>query len=522
MVFKDSKIFRNINLIIFAFLSGEYAQNRLTHRCEQLIARLESIDLKQPQFQRVLKKYGKQIYQRVSDIVDTTDERSADIVPNHCFVRFMFEHLVHIDPELAFNLSFTLLPVKFNRINDEDDEDDFVTEPLSYNGVFCFIQSHFEYQQGELAATMLGRCDKHAEKLKLTLTTILDCVKHHTQLFKLAKMCQAKAQKSSSDNHKQLLGAAFELGVRSIRLTREDCERKTCIRWLVSCAVDNGRQAVDFLLRNWTDLFFPKEIASDVAPMLASQPVAFHLKLTTVEKKEELSRNIQSMVIEACIKDPVPCILFALTLCEEHKDNFQLACQIVGESNDRFNTAQLFSIARYLDSKKHQERAFKIGISALKKLDIGPNDCQHPAVCDVLWMCTLATKMGMDQLTQTVPVLENCVHNPIILTEIVERCSSSSSLNPNLTKFSHHKEPLNRLVASAQKLFVEDVELKLQSITRKNYGDFSDYLLKIKRAFLLSEDGLEQFQWLIDFIVTSQKGKKKLHQIISKTLVTNS
>lgn len=497
---------------------GEYAQNRLTHRCEQLISRLDSISLKEAKFQKVLHKYGEQLYDTVSDILDQT-EKTFDILPNHCFVRFLFENLIDINSELAFKLIYILLPINFTKPDNEDDDMDFLPDPLSYNGVFCFIQTHLEYQQGELAASILSKCENYPDYLKLTLTNILEGVKQHQQLLKLAKLCQTKALKI--ENNAELLGAAFELGVRSIRLTRDECERKTCIRWLVSCAVDNGRQAVDFLIRNWTDLFYPKEITSDVAPMLASQPVSFHLKLTTPAKKEELVHNIQNMVIEACIKDPVPCILFALTLCEDNVDNFQLACQIVNESNDRFNTAQLFSIARYLETKKHQEKAFKIGINALKKLDVGPADSQHPAVCDVLWICTLASKMGMDQLTQTVPVIENCIHNPLILTEIVERCSNSS-LNSNLRKFSHHKEPLNRLVASAQKLFVEDVELKLQNITRKNYSDFSDYLLKIKRAFLLSEDGLEQFQWLIDFIVTSQKGKKKLHQIISKTLISNS
>ena len=305
---------------------GEYAQNRLTHRCEQLISRIEAMDLKDSRFQTVLHKYGKQLYQYVSEILERGED-NIDILPNHCFIRFMFENLIEIDSELAFKLTYTLLPINFTKPDNDDDDIEFLSDPLSYNGVFCFIQSHLEYQQGELAASILSQCENYPEYLKLTLTNILEAVKQHTQLLKLAKLCQSKALKI--ENNTELLGAAFELGVRSIRLTREDCERKTCIRWLVSCAVDNGRQAVDFLIRNWTDLFFPKEITSDVAPMLASQPVCFHLKLTTVTKKEELVRNIQNMVIEACIKDPVPCILFALTLCEDNIDNFQLACQIV-------------------------------------------------------------------------------------------------------------------------------------------------------------------------------------------------
>ena len=125
----------------------------------------------------------------------------------------------------------------------------------------------------------------------------------------------------------------------------------------------------------------------------------------------------------------------------------------------------------------------------------------------------------MDELTQIVPIIENCIRNPLVLTEIAEKCSNPIYFSGS-THFCCNKEPLNRIVALAQKLFVEDIELKLQNITRKNYSDFVDYLKKIKRAFLLSDDGLEQFHWLIDYIMMSQKGKKKLHQSIKLTFLS--
>jgi len=499
--------------------AGEYAQSRLTHRYEQLISQLESLDMSSTVLQNTLLIYAKQYYDFMTQKADETN--GLDILPNHCFLRFLFQHVVKINKTLACDLALHLLPLNLNKVaidNDEDEEEN-ESEHVLYNNTISHIKTHLEYQQSELAACLLKQCYTDTDYLKLALTAVLEDVRQPVQLLRLAKLCQSlvTSDKNSIINQ-DFQSAAFELGVRSIRLISDTAERKLCIRWLVSCAVETGRAAVDFLIRNWTDLFTAKEIAADIAPLLTSQPVCFHLKLTSNFKKEELVNSISSMVIEACIKDPIPCVLFALTLCEENAENFELICQIVYESSDRFNAAQLFSVARYLESKKHLSRAFKVGVRALKKLDIGALDCQHPAVCDIFWISTLACTLGINELTQIVPIIENCIHNPLILTDIVQRCSSGVYATGGQT-FSCFNEPLNRLVASAQKLFIQDVEVKLRNITRKNYNDFTDYLTKIQRAFSLAEDGTEQFRWLIDYITTSQKGKKKLHELISKTFL---
>lgn len=496
---------------------GEYAQSRLSHRYEQLLSQLESLNLSSAVMQGILLKYSKEYYNSLSSKVD--EDINMDILPNHCFVRFLFQQLIGVNKSLACDLALYMLPLNLNKraVHDGDEED---LESITYNNIFLHIKTHLEHQQSELAACLLRQCYTDLDYLKLTLTAILEEVYQPQQLLRLSKLCQTLATRnnSSSNANQDFQSAAFELGVRSIRLISDVLERKSCIRWLVSCAVDTGRAAVDFLIRNWNDLFSPKEISSDVAPMLTSQPVCFHLKMTSDYNKEELLSSVSNMVIEACIKEPVPCVLFALTLCEDNIENFELVCQIISDSSERFNAAQLFSVGRYLENKKHHSRAFKVGIRALKKLDIGTMDSQHPAVCDVFWICTLACTLGINEMTQLVPVIENCIHNPLILTDIAQRCSSSAYV-PHGRAFSCYKEPLNRLVASAQKLFIQDVEVKLRNITRKNYGDFTDYLTKIQRAFLLAEDGPEQFQWLIDFIMTSQKGKKKLHQLISQAFL---
>ncbi|XP_002153837.3 zinc finger SWIM domain-containing protein 6 [Hydra vulgaris] len=504
----------------FELPKGEYAQNRLTHRCEKLISLLEKHDIKNVEIKAILTRYSNEFYSRFSNVPNR-----LNILPNHCFARYIFESLSTSDVSLAFQLGLYFLPLVLNKNETEnEDEDQLVLENLRFNDTSCYVISHVEHQQGELASSLLKVCLINPSYLKITLNSILDDVKNPSQLVRLSKICRDTAVTEQKVNgeitnstNEELLGAAFELSVRSVRLVNNIDERKTCIRWLVSCAVETGRRAIEFIIRNWNDLFEAKEISSDVGPILTSQPVFFHLNLTSLNDKEKLLSDIRTMVIEACIKDPVPCTLFALTLCENETESLELVCQIVYESSPRFNTAQLFSVARYLESKKHHQKAFKIAIQALKKLDIGPLENQHPAICDVLWLGSLACTLGMDELTQLIPVIENCIHNPLLLTEIAQRCETMNTHSG--IKYSCLHEPLNRLIAYAQKLFVQDVEIKLHSITRKNYLDFTKYLQKIRKAFTLSEDGAEQFHWLIDYIMTSQRGKKKLHQVLSETFL---
>jgi len=501
----------------YSLPKGMYCQARMNHRIEQLIVQLDSLKiLKKQELIDVTLRYAKLCYDRWS----SDDNRDNDMLPAHSFIRFMFELLLQIDIEFAFKFACLMLPINVNRNNIEDSSEttnqEREAEDLTINGVVCTSKSQIESQQAELAAVMLKHTNNNHAHLKSTLEGILEEIGCASHLMRLAKQCQTQSISQTGVFRRNLLEVAFELGVRTIRLMLDPVERRECIRWLVACSVETGKHAVEFLIRNWSDLFCPKEVACEIARLLTSQPVLFHLSLSLSEK-DELLTKVRGMVIEASIRDPASCVMFALTLCEEHLENFDLICHIISQSSNRLTPAQLFSIGRYLESKQFTKRAFKVGMLALKQLDIGVMDDKHPAVCDILWVSNLATNLGIDELTQIVPVVVNCVHNPMVLTEVARRCSSPA-FNKSKIRYSCNKEPLNRLVACAQRLFVRDIEHQLQTITPKSYGDFTKYLQKIQLAFCLSEDGREQFRLLLDYILTSQKGKKKLHKLVQHTV----
>ena len=498
--------------------AGQYAQMRMCHREEQLLAQLEEVDFST----RPLKAILCQVCESLQSRLRMYDDHS--ISPSHSFSRFLFNKMLPLDRELAYSFGVSAIPL-FVPASDEN-EDELINESPN---LICHIKSHLESQQSELAASMLKGCCTELRHLKSVVSSINSHLHSASQLFRLAKLASSLADdskaKTSSSTRSSLLEAGLQLGIKAVELTRTETswERREMVRWLVSSAVLHGKEAVETLVIRWAELFTPQELSKDVATILTSQPVLFQLRMNKLEEKSFMSK-LRGMLIEGAIRDPASCALFSLTLCENDTESFDLACQIVNESVSRLNTTQLFAIARYLESKGYQQRALKVAMLAIKQIDIGPEQESHPAVCDIFWACTLACSLGKDELTQITPIISNCVRNPLVLTELARRCVRTSSFysgtncKKKCANLSYDKEPISRLLATAQQLFVQEVQSKLTNITPKHYSDFTQYLEKVRTSFQLVDDGNEQFQWLLDFIATSQRGKKKLLKLIRESV----
>lgn len=492
--------------------SGKYEQLRMCHREEQLIAQLDELDF--------TKSYLKTYICQFCLALRTREITNYGVSPSHSFARFLFNKVVNIDRNLAYTFSIPLLPLTPN-ISEEprvEMEADHV----------CHIMSHLESQQSELASTLLRGCCDASDHQAGVVCAIEQSVKNATQLFRLAKLANTSIEENSigEEGKSKLLQAAITLATKAVKLTLNAAtwNRHEMIRWLVSSTVLLGKAAVLSLVLSWVDLFTPEEMSKNVAPMLTSQPILFELRMAKEEEKSFFS-TLRNIVIESAIRDPSSCALFALTLCEGDAESFDLACQIVNESASRLGTGQLFSIARYLDSKGHTRKALKAATLAIKQLDIGLEQETHPAISDVFWVCALASSLGRDELTQITPIVCNCIRNPVVLTEIARRSVRTTNVITNgthtkgKTKFSYDKEPLSRLLATAQQLFIQEVQHKLENISPKFYKDFIKYLKKVRTCFQLVDEGQEQFRWLLDFIATSQKGRKKLQSLIRDSLV---
>ena len=487
---------------------SKYEQLRLCHREEQLIAQLEELDFSTSYLRPVLRNFCEQL--------STGRIRNLGISPSHSFIRFLVSKLLPLDSELAYKFSLPLLPID-PAVLEED-------SPI-------FIMGHLQLQQSELAATLLkGSCSKPTR-----IDSLVEAVTNHVQdpgqIYRLAKL--ANSLLTDTDAHKgleneskeKLLNASVVLATKAVETTLNTTswDRQDMIRWLVSTTVTMGKSSVLKLLAQWMELFTPEEMSKDVSAMLTSQPVLFELRLDK-EEENAFFTTLRNIVIESAIRDPSSCALYALTLCEGEPEPFELACQIVNESANRLGTVHLFSIARYLDSKGHSQKAFKAAMLAIKQLDINVEQETHPAVSDVFWACQLACSLGRDELTQITPIVCNCIRNPVVLTEIARRASRNYNFISNgvtlqgASKFSYNKEPLSRILATAQQLFVREVQNRLENISPKLYKDFVKYLEKVNVCFQLVEEGQDQFQWLIDYIAMTQKGRKKLQKLIKDNI----
>ncbi len=507
------------------FPSDKYKQLRMCHREEQLIAQLEELDFTSEYLRPVICRFCEYLRDRESN--NPRDRESNRVSLSHSFTRFLFNKVSSFDKDLAYSFSIPLLGLPPSLRQDEASGDDF---DIGSNSV-CYILSHLESQQSELASNLLRGCSDDTEYLASVVKSIKNNIRNPSQLFRLAKQANAILEDNlealklnqtdtEQDAKSELQKAALELGVKAVQLTltEHSWDRREMVRWLVSTSVIRGKQSVFMLFRRWRALFTPEEVSKDVATMLTSQPVLFTLQM---DKKEEdnFMSHLRSIVIESAIHDPPSCALFALTLCECEPVAFDLACQIVLESASRLSTSQLFSIARYLERKRYLQKALKIATLAMKKLDLEQET--HPAVCEVFWACALACSLGKDELTQITPIICNCVRNPVILTEIARRSVRTSNYamqggqsKGKAMKLSFDKEPISRLMAASQQLFIQEVQKKLDNISPKQYANFVLYLGKVKNGFDLVDEGPEQFQWLLDFIATSQKGRKKLQKLI--------
>eukprot|EP00795_Rhopilema_esculentum_P004792 gene4792-21101_t len=487
--------------------SNKYEQLRLCHREEQLIAQLEDLDFSSSYLRPVICQLCRELRSRNIPNDGTS--------PSHSFIRFLVRQMIPLDKDLAYSFSLNLLPldpVISLEQHDPDSRNIVADEPT------CHIMSHLESQQSELAATLLKGCYNNTTQLESVVRAVVNQVKGPSQLFRLAKLVNSLLMENPEHCSKtwkdRLITAAVVLGTKAVQLTLNatSWNRQEMIRWLVTSTVRIGKNAVLSLLARWSDLFKPEEMSMDIAAVLTSQPILFQLGMSKEEEKSFFSK-LRSIVIESAIQDPPSCALFALTLCEGDSEPFELACQIVNESANRLGAVHLFSIARYLESKGHSRKALKAATLAIKQLDIGTEYETHPAISDVFWACALASSLGKDELTQITPIVCHCIRNPVVLAEIARRASvtlnvvSNGTIVKEKTKFSCNKEPLNRLLATAQQLFVREVQGKLGNISPKFYNDFVKYLEKVKACFYLIDEGHEQVAIRLYCNITTGKTK---------------
>ncbi|XP_064153072.1 zinc finger SWIM domain-containing protein 6-like [Anguilla rostrata] len=518
---------------------GLYAQEKVGRSEEQLIARLQEVELDHA----LLKIFRKQAlflleggpYSGLGEIVH------RESVPMHTFAKYLFSSLLPHDADLAYRIALRAmrLPVLETGATASDlSRPHHIVSVVHNRYPRWFTLSHIESQQCELASTMLTAAKGDSRRLETVLESIQKNIHSSSHIFKLAQDAFKIATLIDSLPDITLLKVALELGLQVMRMTLStlNWRRREMVRWLVTCATEVGVYALDSIMQNWFTLFTPTEATSIVASAVMSNATALRLRLDG-RQQDGLAGSARTLALQCAMKDPQNCALSALTLCEKDRMAFETAYQIVLEAAATgMSHAQLFTVARYMEHRGYPGRAYKLATLALPHLSLSYNQDTHPAINDVLWACTLSLSLGKSELAAVVPLVVKSVKCATVLSDILRRCTVGVAgvggvvgvggvaggggvalpgrRSSGKAAMSLEKAPLRQLLDATVGAYVNTTHSRLTHISPRHYGEFIEFLGKARETFLMAHDGHAQFTQFIDNLKQIYKGKKKLMMLV--------
>ncbi|XP_076267009.1 zinc finger SWIM domain-containing protein 5-like isoform X2 [Rhynchophorus ferrugineus] len=463
-------------------------------------------------------------------------------IPMHTFARFLFLSLLNYYPDLAYEVGLRAMRLPLLEEGDNDG-------PGGSNGAGpstaagrpprWFTLGHIESQQCALSSTMLSAAKGEVMRLRTVLESSQRHIHSSSHLFKLAQDAFRFATPENGPRHHTLLSVAFELGLQVMRMTLSSLNwrRREMVRWLVTCAVELGLEALISLMQNWFQFFTATEAAGPVATTIMSRGTMLRLQLT-FGQQEELSGCARNLALQCATKDPPNCALNALTLCENEALAFESAYQIVVDAASHIMTSsQLFTIARYMEHRGYPTRAYKLATLAMKNVHLAYNQDTHPAINDIHWAMALAHSLGKNELGNMVPLLVKNVQCATVLSDVLRRCGASAPGGPSLAPphpdvkhgphrrgcsapgvkpLSFDRPPLRPLLDAAVAAYINTTHSRLTHISPRHYADFIDFLGRARDTFALAHDGHAQFAQLIENMKVAYKGKKKLMFLVKE------
>uniref|UniRef100_A0A3B5BF51 Zinc finger SWIM domain-containing protein 6 n=1 Tax=Stegastes partitus TaxID=144197 RepID=A0A3B5BF51_9TELE len=503
---------------------GLYAQEKVCRNEEQLLSRLQEVDLDDT----LVKIFRKQAvflleagpYSGLGEIL------YRESVPMHTFAKYLFASLLPHDAELAYRIALRAmrLPVLESTAPSGDlSRPHHIVSVVPNRYPRWFTLSHIETQQCELASTMLTAAKGDARKLETVLESIQKNIHSSSHIFKLAQDAFKIATLMDSLPDITLLKVSLELGLQVMRMTLStlNWRRREMVRWLVTCATEVGVFALDSIMQSWFTLFTPTEATSVVASTVMSNSTIVRLHLDC-HQQENLANSARTLALQCAMKDPQNCALSALTLCEKDHIAFETAYQIVLDAAATgMNYTQLFTIARYMEHRGYPMRAYKLATLAMTHLNLSYNQDTHPAINDVLWACALSHSLGKNELAAVIPLVVKSVKCATVLSDILRRCTLTTpgmvalhSRRNSGKLMSLDKAPLRQLLDATIGAYINTTHSRLTHISPRHYSEFIEFLSKARETFFMAHDGHIQFTQFIDNLKQIYKGKKKLMMLV--------
>ncbi|KPJ04086.1 Zinc finger SWIM domain-containing protein 5 [Papilio xuthus] len=441
--------------------------------------------------------------------------------PAHTFARYLFLALLPSDPDLAYRVGLRAMRLPMV-------EEAYALDGGGACGAACgagagawHTLQHAEQQQAALASALLGAARGTPARLRAALAAAQRHVRSAAQLFRLAQdALRHAAPPDAPHHHRDLLAAAFELGLQVLRMTLSSVNwrRREMVRWLVTCATELGLDALLSIMQNWYELFTPTEATGPVAAAAMSHATALRLGLS-FEQQEKLSACARTLALQCAAKDPPGCALSALSVCEGSAGAFEAACAAVGGAAARgaLASSQLFAVARYMEQRGQPARAMRLATLAMRNLHLHYNQDSHPAIADIHWAVALAHSLGRAELQAMLPLLVKNVQCAPVLSDVLRRCCvAAAGCSRSRPPPPRPPTPLRPLLEAALRAYASTTHARLAHISPRHYADFVDFLGKARDTFALAHDGPHQFAALLQEIKLKYKGKKKLMFLVKE------
>ncbi|KFP58497.1 Zinc finger SWIM domain-containing protein 5, partial [Cathartes aura] len=455
---------------------GLYAQDKVCRNEEQIIARLQDLEL-DPVLVQTLRKQCVLLLEGgpFSGLGEVIHRES---VPMHTFAKYLFSALLPHDADLAYKLALRAmrLPVLETTAPSGD-----VTHPHHLVSVVpsryprWFTLGHLESQQCELASTMLTAAKGDMLRLRTVLEAIQKNIHSSSLIFKLAQ--DAFKIATPADSNSGCSTWRWSWGSRHLGTWRSPVIRAR----LQGCATTSvflaGVRALVSILQSWYSLFTPTEATSIVAATVMSHNTIPRPSLPPGEKDHIAFETAYQIVIDA--------------------------------ASTGMTYTQLFTIARYMEHRGYPLRAFKLASLAMTHLNLAYNQDTHPAINDVLWACALSHSLGKNELAGIIPLVVKSVHCATVLSDILRRCTMTA---PGLAGIPGRRN--SGKLMSTDKAPLRHTHSRLTHISPRHYGEFIEFLSKARETFLLAQDGHIQFAQFIDNLKQIYKGKKKLMLLV--------
>ncbi|KFP33641.1 Zinc finger SWIM domain-containing protein 5, partial [Colius striatus] len=455
---------------------GLYAQDKVCRNEEQIIARLQDLEL-DPVLVQTLRKQCILLLEGgpFSGLGEVIHRES---VPMHTFAKYLFSALLPHDADLAYKLALRAmrLPVLETTAPSGD-----VTHPHHLVSVVpsryprWFTLGHLESQQCELASTMLTAAKGDMLRLRTVLEAIQKNIHSSSLIFKLAQDAFKIATPADSNSDTVVDSPAH---LSSLRSPNSSC----------TTGYTSEYQLAGLGPQQWPGLRQGQVPYSRGRPAVFAVPCSVaaqgslclsHSALSLLGQRQWLRAAVGWLCLgsgylvleQPCDPSQAP------GLCRDAGVFLQgTAYQIaIDAASTGMTYTQLFTIARYMEHRGYPLRAFKLASLAMTHLNLAYNQDTHPAINDVLWACALSHSLGKNELAA-----------------------------------ARRGQLLNATISA----YINTTHSRLTHISPRHYGEFIEFLSKARETFLLAQDGHIQFAQFIDNLKQIYKGKKKLMLLV--------